>query len=134
LEKKRAAYIAWAAKNPDQIRQRHVRRYAANGKSELARNRNWCKRNPQKAQAIRANRRASKLNATPSWADKEAIRRFYLEAWRLTQNTGVKHEVDHIVPLRSKRVCGFHTHTNLQVVPKSVNLQKGNRHWPDMPS
>ena len=51
----------------------------------------------------------------------------------MTMNTGVKHHVDHIVPIRSRIVCGFHTESNLRVVPKLVNLQKGNRHWPDMP-
>ena len=36
--------------------------------------------------------------ATPLWADKEKIKDFYLEAARLTKETGVVHEVDHIIP------------------------------------
>ena len=47
--------------------------------------------------------------------------------------TGVKWEVDHIVPLASRIVCGLHAETNLRVVPKLVNRIKGNRFWPDMP-
>jgi len=78
--------------------------------------------------------RRSKRPRIPRWADPEKIRRVYLEAWRLTMNTGIKHHVDHIVPLHSRIVCGFHTHDNLRAVPKSVNLTKGNRHWPDMPT
>jgi hypothetical protein len=72
--------------------------------------------------------RRSKRPRIPRWADIEKIRRFYLEAWRLTMNTGIPHQVDHIVPLRGKTVSGFHTHTNLQVIPKIDNLRKGNRH------
>lgn len=29
--------------------------------------------------------------------------------------------------------CGLHAHTNLQVIPASVNRSKNNRCWPDMP-
>lgn len=76
--------------------------------------------------------RRSKRHCQPKWADPEKIRRFYLEAWRMTMNTGIPHHVDHIVPQRSKRVNGFHCEANLQVIPKRHNLVKGNRQWPDM--
>ncbi len=64
----------------------------------------------------------------PAWADVAQIQRFYLEAWRLTMNTGIVHHVDHIVPLKSPTVCGLHVHTNLRVVQKTDNLKKGNRY------
>lgn len=58
----------------------------------------------------------------------------YLEAKRIGQETGVKHHVDHIVPIKSPIVCGLHCEANLQILPEAENIRKGNRHWPDMPS
>lgn len=40
--------------------------------------------------------------------------------------------VDHIVPLQSDSVCGFHTEQNLQLLVASDNSMKGNHWWPDM--
>lgn len=47
--------------------------------------------------------------------------------------TGVPHQVDHIVPLNSKHVCGLHSEHNFQVLTASANSSKRNMHWPDMP-
>ena len=46
---------------------------------------------------------------------------------------GFKWEVDHIVPLQSKLVCGLHVHNNLQVITALENIKKHNKVWPDMP-
>ena len=69
----------------------------------------------------------------PSWANIEKINILYDEAVRLTKETGVPHEVDHIYPLQSKVMCGLHVETNLQVVPTTVNRRKRN-HLPEMTS
>lgn len=71
--------------------------------------------------------------ATPSWSDEAEILKVYEMAQRISRETGVEHHVDHIVPLKSKLVCGLHCEANLQVLPGRDNLAKLNRFWPDMP-
>lgn len=41
--------------------------------------------------------------------------------------TGFDWHIDHIVPLNHKKACGLHIANNLQVVPASWNVEKGNR-------
>jgi hypothetical protein len=93
----------------------------------------WSKNNPAKTKVINNRRRASKLNATPTWANNLQIISIYQESTRLTKETRVKHHVDHIVPLQSKLVCGLHCEANLQILPAIENHRKSNLFWPDMP-
>lgn len=69
-----------------------------------------------------------RILATPPWADMKAIRAVYDEAARLTWETGVQHDVDHIVPLNHPRMCGLHVHYNLRPYPAGPNNAKSN-HW-----
>lgn len=69
--------------------------------------------------------------ATPSWANHFFIEEAYELAKKRSQVTGVRWEVDHIVPIKSDRVCGLHVEHNLRVIPKLVNISKKNYHWPD---
>lgn len=80
-----------------------------------------------------AKRRATKRNATPAWAKQEAMLALYVEAVRLTTETGIVYHVDHIVPLQSKLVCGLHWEGNMRVLAKADNLKKHNSTWPDCP-
>jgi len=51
----------------------------------------------------------------------------YLIASLRTKTTGVKHHVDHIIPLKGKNVCGFHSWNNVRAIPASENISKSNK-------
>lgn len=93
----------------------------------------WHAKNRVHWREYTSRRTALKLNATPAWADQDAMRAFYEEADRLMCATGITHHVDHIVPHQSKLVCGLHCEANLQVLTETENCQKSNLRWPDMP-
>lgn len=86
-----------------------------------------CARHHAQALADGAARRAGIDRATPSWADRAAIKAVYADAIRLTKATGVRHEVDHVVPLNGINVCGLHVHWNLCAIPHHENRAKSNR-------
>ena len=65
-------------------------------------------------------RYASKLHRTPSYADLEAIKQFYL-------NCPKGMTVDHIIPMQGENVSGFHVLNNLQYLTQSDNSKKGNK-------
>lgn len=118
------------AKKPDKKqppnKERNRAYYEAHKAQWRANYRAWYAKNRDQ-EIERANvRRAKRLKAMPAWANRDAIRVLYAEARRLTDETGVKHHVDHAIPLQGERVCGLHWEGNLQVLTAVDNLRKGN--------
>ena len=113
-EKARSTYVEYAAK-PEVKADRKIKASA------------YRKKNKDKLLAQTRARQAAKLNRTPPWADLKKVEEFYFEARRLSEETGILHHVDHIVPLQSKFVSGLHVETNLRIVPAKVNLSKNNK-------
>jgi 5-methylcytosine-specific restriction endonuclease McrA len=62
--------------------------------------------------------RAIKLSA----GEKMFLNEYYLIAKELTEQTGISHHVDHIIPLSKG---GLHVPWNLQVLTAHENLTKG---------
>lgn len=74
--------------------------------------------------------RAARRNAVPTWISKvlkEEIQSFYIDARLKTKETGIKYEVDHIVPLMGENVCGLHVPWNLRVITQFENRSKKNK-------
>lgn len=116
--------------NPEKYRQDRKDRYAANPEKEreqsMLRSRVWRKENPAHRNALKAAYKASKLKATPSWADAKEVLKFYETATALGMHTGEWYHVDHIVPLRNTFVCGLHNEFNLQILTAKANMKKHN--------
>src|SRR5271156_5173353 len=88
------------------------------------------KANPDKVNALAAKRHAAKLQRTPKWLTKEhfkEIENIYTVCDILTKSTGIQFNVDHIVPLQGEIVSGLHLPCNLQVIPATENIKKGNK-------
>lgn len=86
--------------------------------------------NPGKHTAYAAKYRAAKLQATPTWLTPEQhkqILEFYTKAKQLEAAMGIKHHVDHIVPLQGLNVCGLHVPWNLQILTAEENIRKSNK-------
>jgi len=66
--------------------------------------------------------------ATPPWLSDEHI----AQMKAVYANAPAGFEVDHIVPLKGKRVCGLNVPWNIEAVPKRTNQEKSNHHWPSM--
>lgn len=78
-------------------------------------------------------KRAKRLrDAQPPWANMGKILSFYRKAKRLTEKTGIVHQVDHIIPLQGETVCGLHVETNLRVITKRENVKKRNSFDPNL--
>jgi hypothetical protein len=90
----------------------------------------WRENNPEKSYALVAQRRAKRLQAMPPWLSKkqlEEIQNIYRVCKKVSQTTGKKHHVDHVIPLQGNNVCGLHVPWNLAIIPARLNLSKSNK-------
>jgi hypothetical protein len=156
LEARRRANRVYRGRNRALINRAERERYAASQETRLRKARNkkplsgrklaaalayqrgYLKANPHKAAMFAANRNHKRRHglglSTPRWANRFFMEEAYGLARLRTRLTGKRWHVDHIVPIRSPKVCGLHCHTNLAVILGASNASKRNRYWPDMPS
>lgn len=104
-EAKRNTDKRWRNSNPEKCAE-YTKRYRA--------------KNKHKVRAWDAKRRADELKQTPRYANLKKIEEFY-------KNCPAGMEVDHIIPLRGKDICGLHIETNLQYLSKTENRRKSNK-------
>ncbi len=138
----RTSYAAKIANNPNW----HAEYYAKNKEVRLAydaeyyRSKNrekrikqtneWVANNKGRANANKKAYKVAKINACPAWLNEEhhwMIQEAYSLAQVRSEMLGFTWHVDHIVPLRGKKVSGLHVPWNLQVIPGSDNMSKSNK-------
>lgn len=126
LERKRRYYI----KTRDVARERQAKYRIRNVDRIKARQREWVRKNPERQAANVVRRKMRIMRATPGW-NGEFDRFVEIEAFRLARlrksATGFAWHVDHMIPVKARRVCGLHVWQNLQVIPSRLNVIKGNR-------
>ena len=104
----------WAANNPLKVKQ-FIKNWAAN--------------NPDKAYQYVIDRRMKLKQRLPGWItqeEHEVMQSIYGIARQVNQETGVPHQVDHIIPLRGVNVSGLHVPSNLQILTAADNRAKTN--------
>ena len=138
----------WYQKNRDseiaKAKEYHKKTYEDKREHKIQYAKEWIKNNPDKYKvnakkcyertklkrfAYQALARAKRRNAVPKWFNsiKEDVQKIYIEARTKTLETGIPHEVDHIIPLISDYVCGLHVPNNLRVVTRYENRSKQNK-------
>lgn len=108
IAKRRAACLKWKHLHPEKSRELS-RLFRIN--------------NPDKIRMCGAARRARMIGVLHPDHDKKEEAILIAERRRLEGETGVRHAVDHIIPISRG---GWHHHENLQVMPFGMNSRKGD--------
>jgi len=105
----------------------------AQGRPDVAKNQykqKYKEANPELYRELVSLRRRRFRQATPKWLSAEQkmeIRLKYRLAIELSRATGIRHAVDHEIPLQGEDVCGLHVPWNLRVITQEENLKKSNK-------
>lgn len=86
--------------------------------------------NPDLYRELVSVRRRRFRDATPKWLSSEQkmeIRLKYRLAIEMSRATGIRHAVDHVIPLQGEDVCGLHVPWNMEVITQDDNLKKSNK-------
>lgn len=140
LARSREAARRYRANNPEAQAEANSKQYAKNRNQALAYAkayreanpetvrkavRKWRDENPGRCREYSRARDAGLNKATPAWVNRDDIRYVY----EMASLFGV--HVDHIYPLKGKNSCGLHVPWNLQLLPATENIRKGNK-MPDL--
>ena len=133
LDKARASMRDYGRENRDKLVEQARQRREADPEWAAhldAYRKEYYQKNKHKFIAQNALREERIRRATPPWLTKEQrleMELVYRDADELTALTGVRHEVDHIWPIKGRKSCGLHVPWNLQVITWKENNRKRNR-------
>ena len=117
-ERENARAAAWVEANKERSREIKRAWRERNPEADGA----YYRRNKERSYAHRDAYRRRCRQAMPAWVDRKEILAIYREAKRLGLS------VDHIMPLKGVNFSGLHVPWNLQLMPLSENVRKGNRY------
>ncbi len=110
-------------------RKEYKAKYRSEGK-ELLWFKAWKAKNRGRMSSYFAARRARLKNATPVWLTAEHViemQEIYTMAKELQWLSDDELQVDHIIPLAGKNVCGLHVPWNLRIITGKENRKKYNK-------
>jgi hypothetical protein len=116
----------WYQANKDRKRVYDARRRAEKRELYRAASKRFRDNRPGRKNADTQSRRAQLALRQPRWQSNSELIAFYEWAARVTKCLGIRHCVDHVIPLRGRTVSGLHVPGNLQVIPETLNLLKSN--------
>lgn len=140
-KKYRAKNAAKVAKCRKLYREKNAEKIKAYTKTDAwkTNQRRYRQRNPErllKYWRAREDRVRRQMHPMHDYAIEAAMK---LRCIELYKQTGIKHAIDHIIPIAS---CGWHHHDNLQILPAHINTAKhskpcwfmaGYESWVDVP-
>lgn len=144
-----AGHKKWREANPEKARDNLRSWRSKNKEKDLMTAREWRKNNPSKVKLMyenkkkdmakfrldgrvrRAKRRSLLLNQLHPDHDASIEKTLVAQCQSLHKRLGIKFEIDHIVPITKG---GWHHHTNLHVIPMTLNRRKHNKDNSVIPS
>lgn len=118
----------WYVANKDRKRAYDAARREAQRERYREASRRHRQANPGKKNADTSSRRRRLRTQMPVWTSPKKLKCFYESAMRVSVCIGIKHHVDHVIPLKNESVCGLHVPENLRVIPAVANMVKHNRY------
>lgn len=128
-QRKSKAAKKWKLDNP--VRHESYRNSPRHKELEKQWKSNFFTRHPGIRSLYAARYRAAKeeriLGSEMSEFDEFVLSEAYHLAEIRSEQFGFDWHVDHMIPLRGKKVSGLHCASNIQVIPASLNMSKGNK-------
>jgi 5-methylcytosine-specific restriction endonuclease McrA len=101
----------------------HYKNADMRNRKTAIRKKKWSQENKPRLALKSSSRRTLKRNLLHADHDFSIEEQMRKSAAALTQQTGIEHDIDHIIPIKHG---GWHHHENLQILPSPVNKSKSS--------